>query len=98
MFEYHILGQPPSYYKTANWPVLEPGKSHIGRWLKQASHNRQYTENWLEQVEYLHQRKHQMAALMKQQSNEGQINAARLGFKGIETIVQQLDKLFKVRN
>ena len=77
-----------------NWPIMEPGKSHLGRWLKQARHNRQYNESWLEQVEYFHQERHHSANIIMRQFNEGQIAAAQLGFTLLEAIVQQLDELF----
>jgi diguanylate cyclase (GGDEF)-like protein/PAS domain S-box-containing protein len=86
----------PESDKTANWPIMEPGKSHLGRWLKQARQNRQHSESWLEQVEYCHLERHKMAKNIKQQFIEGQINAAQLEFTQLEAIVQQLDELFEV--
>ncbi len=77
-----------------NWPIMEEGKSHLGRWLKQARYNRQYNESWLEQVEYYHQERHQSANIIMRQFNEGQIDAAQLGFTLLEAITQQLDELF----
>ena len=84
----------PESDQAAHWPIMEQGKCHLGRWLKQAMQSRQYSENWLEQVEELHREMHQLAKIMMQQVNEGQAKVAQSGFMQIQAIAQQLDKLF----
>ena len=84
----------PESDQAAHWPIMEQGKCHLGRWLKQAMQSRQYSENWLEQVEELHREMHQLVKIMMQQVNEGQAKVAQSGFMQIQAIAQQLDKLF----
>ena len=84
----------PESDQAAQWPIMEQGKCHLGRWLKQAMQSRQYSENWLEQVEELHREMHQLVKIMMQQVNEGQAKVAQSGFMQIQAIAQQLDKLF----
>jgi hypothetical protein len=76
------------------WPIMEPGKCQLGRWLKLARQHSQYSASWLEQVEQLQLDMHSLAKTLLYQVQEGQLAAAQAGFAQLQAIHQQLDACF----
>ena len=74
-----------------NWPIMDQRRTHLGRWLKQAQHDRQYAHDWLEGIEQLQHRLHALAEELRQQFDAGQIEAARVEFASLQAIQQQID-------
>ena len=76
------------------WPIMEPGKCHLGRWLKLAKQHGHYGASWLEQVERLQLDLHRLAKILLYQVKDGQLAAAQAGFAHLQTLHQQLDACF----
>ena len=85
---------PESGVVSPVWPIMEPGKCHLGRWLKLARQNSQYSDSWLEQVEQLHLELHRLAKILMCQVKEGQLAAAQAEFQQLQALHQQLDECF----
>lgn len=85
---------PKSGAGAPAWPILAPGKSHLGRWLKQVRQSGQFNPAWLEQIERLHLERHRLAKALMHQVNEGLLDEAQAGFGLLQAIQQQLDACF----
>lgn len=75
----------------AYWPIMLPGKSHFGRWLKQAQQQDLYNEQWLQKLGGLHGELLQKGNILMSQFWAGEAQAARAGFVELERIWQSLD-------
>ena len=78
---------------TKNWPILEQGRTHLGRWLKQVQNDRQYAQDWLERIEQLQGQLHAQAQSLFWRCETGQREAAQSGFNELRAIHQQVDDL-----
>ena len=68
------------------WPIMDQRRSHLGRWLKQAQHDRLFTPDWLARLEQLQGQMHQLADTLMRQSLAGQTDMARDGFAQLQAI------------
>lgn len=77
-----------------HWPIMAPGKCHLGRWLKQARQNRQFNDAWIERIEQLNRELHELAMVMMHLVSEGQLPVAQARYAQMQTLQQQLDDCF----
>lgn len=82
----------PQPEETPHWPIMAHGKSHLGRWLKQARQYRQYADAWIEGVDQLNRELHERAKVLMRLADAGQLDAARIEFARVQSIQQQLDE------
>ncbi|MCQ8103431.1 EAL domain-containing protein [Methylomonas sp. SURF-2] len=75
----------------ACWPIMQPRKSHFGRWLRQARQQEQYNRVWLQQVTALHEQLLHKGDTLMQQFWQGEAQTARAGFAELEKLQQQLE-------
>lgn len=78
----------------SHWPIMVHGKSHLGRWIKQARQQRQYGDAWIERIERLDKELHELANVLMHQLGDGRLDAAQAGFSELKDIHQQLDECF----
>ena len=76
---------------SAYWPIMKPGKSHFGRWLKQVRQHNQYNKQWLLELSSCHEELLQHGTLMMRQFWAGEVDTARTGFVELEAIHKRLD-------
>lgn len=76
---------------AAYWPIMRPGKSHFGRWLRQAQQQELYNKEWLQELCSLHEELLQHGTVLMQQFWAGQIESARAGLAELEEIYKRLD-------
>lgn len=76
---------------SAYWPSMLSGKSHFGRWLKQAQQQDLYNKPWLQELSRLHGELLQKGNALMGQFWAGEAQAARAGFVELERIWQSLD-------
>ncbi|WGS86210.1 EAL domain-containing protein [Methylomonas sp. UP202] len=69
-----------------HWPILNPRKCHLGRWLKQAKAGNKHSQAWLNQIEVLHQERHRLASDLKHRYDAGEIAVARNGFEQVRAV------------
>lgn len=74
-----------------HWPIMLPGKSHFGRWLKQAQYQDQYNKQWLAQLAALHAELLHKGDVLMHQFWEGETEAARAGFAELTQTQRRLD-------
>ncbi|MDD1621765.1 MAG: EAL domain-containing protein [Methylococcaceae bacterium] len=77
-----------------HWPIMAPGKCHLGRWLKQARQNRQFSDAWIERIEQLNRELHEQATVIMHLVGDGQLDAAQARFAQMQTLQQWLDDCF----
>jgi EAL domain-containing protein (putative c-di-GMP-specific phosphodiesterase class I) len=75
------------------WPILEPAKCLLGRWLRQAKVNKQYNRVWLEHVEQVFHDMLSLAMVLQQKQMAGQQAEARAGFPELQAQQQRVDEL-----
>lgn len=86
-----LFAEPHDGVKS--WPIMEQRRTHLGRWLKQAQHDRQYGQDWLERIEQLQRQLHVLAESLLKRCEAGQREAAQAGFNDLRAIQQQIDDL-----
>lgn len=86
-----LFAEPRDTLKS--WPIMEQRRTHLGRWLKQIQHDRQYAQDWLEHIEQLQRQLHVLAESLLRRCEAGQRDAAQAGFKELRAIQQQIDDL-----
>lgn len=86
-----LFAEPHDTLKS--WPILEQRRTHLGRWLKQIQHDRQYAQDWLEHIEQLQRQLHVLAESLLRRCEAGQRDAAQAGFNELRAIQQQIDDL-----
>ena len=75
----------------AYWPIMNPSKSHFGRWLKQVQQQNQYNKEWLQEISDLHEELLQHGSSLMQQFWAGEVEAARAGCVEANAIYKRLD-------
>ncbi|WP_446809085.1 EAL domain-containing protein [Methylomonas sp. 2BW1-5-20] len=74
-----------------NWPIMDPRRTHLGRWLKQAQQDRLYAQDWLEHVQELQRQLHVLAGELLLRHEAGYRETAQAGFAELAAIQQQID-------
>ncbi len=80
------------YPSVSHWPIMDPSKTHFGRWLRQAHYHHNYDRRWLEQITALHRELLWKGNVLMHQFWEGDADAARAGFSELRSAHLQLDE------
>ncbi|WP_458138745.1 EAL domain-containing protein [Methylomonas sp. YC3] len=86
-----LFAEPQAAVKS--WPIMDQRRTHLGRWLKQVQHDRQYAQDWLEHIEQLQRQLHVLAESLLKRCEAGQRDAAQAGFNDLRAIQQQIDDM-----
>lgn len=75
-----------------HWPILAPGKCHLGRWLKQSKPDKHFNALWLNHSARLHRELHEQARVIWHLVNEGELKRAHAEFQQLQFLYQQLHR------
>ncbi len=78
--------------QETHWPILAPGKCHLGRWLKQTKPDKHFNVMWLNQSAKLHRELHEQARVIWHLVNEGDVKRAHAEFPQLQFLHQQLQR------
>lgn len=89
-FEANIQSSPES---TKNWPIMKRTKCHCGIWIKRARQEHFFEDNWIKQLNDVHESMHNIADNLFDQYHQGNINSAREGLKEIQQVFEKMSNI-----